>query len=383
MLPRELLDARRSKGRLFLKFASKDHIRLARAVLVAFKSSIGKTRSEIREKLDHMETASNYKKVRGFARIVERTCRFEQRTYPSPVELRHFLFSKGYVTDDSRREEILLEAARRFGIGRDEVERIMFSDLPDEMVLKEVPDIDPADVIRQYNLSLIQTLTFSALRLTFEVSSNHKRILRLVKWLGLMYELDGEGRRIEITGPASILKLTRKYGTSMARLIPEIVRADDWWIMEEILDPDRKKVYTFEMRNGDAELPEPESEPCQTCYDSRLEREFAAKVRHILNAEVVREPGILRAGDRAYIPDFLVRKNGREVYVEIAGFWTEEYLKRKLEKLSALDVPLLVVANDELLAGRLRRKLGNSVILMRRGKIPYKEVVVRLKQMLT
>ncbi|NPA48137.1 MAG: DUF790 family protein [Thermococci archaeon] len=379
MLPRELLDARRSRGRITLNFASEEHLPLAKAVLTAFRSSVGRSYSEVQEKLSHMETARNYRKVRGFAKVIERMCRFEQGAGFSPIELRRFLFSRGYVVDDAERDAVIAEAARRFGVTPGEVERLMFSDLPGEEILREVPEVDPWEIVRRYNLSLLQTLTFSALRLTFEVSSNHQRIFRLVKWLGLMYELTEDGRRVEITGPASILKLTRKYGTSMARLIPEIVRADDWWIMEEILDSNRRRVYTFELRRGEAELPEVEE---RVEYDSKLERQFAAKVRHILNAEVIREPGILKAGNRAYIPDFLVRKNGKEVYVEIAGFWTEEYLRSKLEKLSALNVPLLVVASDELLAGRLKR-VNDNVVLMRRGKIPYKEVVLKLKRLLS
>ncbi len=378
MLPKELLDARRSRGKIRLRFAGEEHLQLAKAVLMAFKSSLGKRYSELQEKLSHMETAENYRKVRGFSRVVERACRFGSRCQVNPIELRRFLFSRGYVTNAFERASIFQETAKHFGIPVSEVEDTMFSDLPTEKVLVYVPDIEPWDVVRNYNLSLIQTLTFSALRLTFDVSSNHQRIFRLIKWLGLMYEITDDGKKVEITGPASILKFTRKYGTSMARLIPEIVRAEEWWIREEILDSNRKKVYMFELRRGEAELPEIEE---KVKYDSSLERQFAAKVRHILEAEVIREPGILRAGKRAYIPDFLVRKNGREVYVEIAGFWTEEYLRNKVEKLEKVNVPVLIIANDELMAGRIRR-VHKNVILMKRGKIPYKEVVRKLKGIL-
>jgi len=55
-------------------------------------------------------------------------------------------------------------------------------------------------------------------------------------------------------------------------------------------------------------------------------------------------------------------------------------LKTKIEKLSQLKVPMLVIANDELFAGKLKRI--HNVVLMKKGKIPYKDVMRKLKEML-
>lgn len=376
MLPRELLDARRFRGKVYLKFAGEEHLKLAKAVIATFNSSIGQSHGELLEKVGHMERAHNYRKVRGFARILERQSEFEMPTKLNPAEVRRFLFERGYVTNDFERLKVLQEASKHFGVPPAEIERAMFADRDEEMILTKVPPLTPEELVRRYNLSLLQTLMFSALRITFKVSSNYQAIFRKIKLLGLMYQIQDD--TVEITGPASILKLTRKYGTSIAKLIPEIVMADEWQIRAEILDERSKRIYIFELSSGDdAMLPKAEG---KVEYDSSLERQFAAKIRFILGAEVVREPGVLKAGRYAYIPDFLVRKNGREVYVEIAGFWTGEYLKSKLEKLSKLEVPMLIIANDELFAGKVGRIHG--VVLMRKGKIPYKEVIKKLKEML-
>lgn len=42
-------------------------------------------------------------------------------------------------------------------------------------------------------------------------------------------------------------------------------------------------------------------------------------MRAITGAEVIREPDVIRAGRYAFIPDFLVRRGRKEVYVEIVG----------------------------------------------------------------
>ncbi|MFA4646649.1 DUF790 family protein [Pyrococcus kukulkanii] len=375
MLPKDLLDARRRGGRIYLNFATQDHLKLAKAVIVAFKSSVGQSYGELQEKLSHMERAENYRKVRGFAKIIERECRFERPTPLDPVKVRKLLWGRGYVTSELERAKALHEVAKSLGVKVEEVERAMFADLDEEKILAEVPDISPEELIRRYNLSLLQTLMFNALRMTFKISSNFKEVFRAIKRLGLMYEIYGD--KIEVTGPASLLKLTRKYGTSLAKLIPGIVKAEEWWIFAEVLED--KRVYKFELSSED-EVLLPRME-VDVEYDSSLEREFAGKIRRILGANVIYEPGILKAGDYVYIPDFLVEKNGRKVYIEIAGFWTREYIRRKLEKLKALDEPLIIIANDELLAEKLS-KIGKEVILMRKGKIPYKEVIMRIKEYL-
>ncbi|MFA4669777.1 DUF790 family protein [Pyrococcus kukulkanii] len=376
MLPKDLLDARRRGGRIYLNFATQDHhLKLAKAVIVAFKSSVGQSYGELQEKLSHMERAENYRKVRGFAKIIERECRFERPTPLDPVKVRKLLWGRGYVTSELERAKALHEVAKSLGVKVEEVERAMFADLDEEKILAEVPDISPEELVRRYNLSLLQTLMFNALRMTFKISSNFKEVFRAIKRLGLMYEIYGD--KIEVTGPASLLKLTRKYGTSLAKLIPGIVKAEEWWIFAEVLED--KRVYRFELSSED-EVLLPRME-VDVEYDSSLEREFAGKIKRILGANVIYEPGILKAGDYVYIPDFLVEENGRKVYIEIAGFWTREYIRRKLEKLKALDEPLIIIANDELLAEKLS-KIGKEVILMRKGKIPYKEVIMRIKEYL-
>ena len=52
---------------------------------------------------------------------------------------------------------------------------------------------------------------------------------------------------------------------------------------------------------------------------------------------LVREPDpLILSSGKAFIPDFVFEKYGVKVYLEIVGFWTEDYLKRKLEKIKDL-----------------------------------------------
>jgi len=64
-------------------------------------------------------------------------------------------------------------------------------------------------------------------------------------------------------------------------------------------------------------------------YDSSVEEEFATQSESREGWELVREPDPLPVGRQVMIPDFLLRKNGLEVYLEVVGFWTPEYLEDK------------------------------------------------------
>ncbi len=94
--------------------------------------------------------------------------------------------------------------------------------------------------------------------------------------------------------------------------------------------------------------------------------------------QITREPEPLVAGRYLYIPDFLLEKDGAKVYVEIAGFWTAEYLKRKIAKLGELkDTELMVLASTKMACDAFKSVTENVILFDR--KIPLKEVLDRLR----
>jgi predicted nuclease of restriction endonuclease-like RecB superfamily len=73
--------------------------------------------------------------------------------------------------------------------------------------------------------------------------------------------------------------------------------------------------------------------PLET-YDSEIEKSFALQFQAVKSGWTLkREPEPIPAGNQVIIPDFSIERAGIKVYLEIVGFWTEEYLRRKIEKL--------------------------------------------------
>ncbi len=369
MLPKEFLEVKKYRGKMSPKFLTFDDLEMVKEVLEVYEKSLGSKLKVARKKLKRMETAKNYRRLRGLARIVENSIRYISSTSLNPYEVRKFLFSRGLVTSKEERQKAILEASEKFNSTVEEIENSIFADLEEESLIEEITIKDSEELLRKYNLSLLQTSLFNSLRMSFWSEGGHKKIFWAIKRLGLMYEI-GDERGVTLTGPASILKQTRKYGTSFAKIVPFIVSSQGWWIRAEILDEFSRKVYRMEVSSESA-IPFP-GEFGGVEFDSSLEEELYTRLKTSRpDIEILREPEIVKAGDYAFIPDFRLKKGDKEVYIEIAGFWTEDYLKKKIEKIKKSNVPLIVVGGEELEA----TKLPELAFIPFERKLPYIKIL--------
>ncbi len=368
MLPKECLVVQKRKGTIMPRYLTETSI--AQDLIDLFAQSKGDKYKRIAERREEMEE-HNFKVVRGLSLLLERRCLFtNDATLPSKA-VREFLFERGFVRSQQEREALLKEAALQFHATPPDVEQAMFSDLRDEQVLSEFTVMNAGELIRQYNLSLTQTLLFDALGLHVKVVGNYQHLFRQIKYLGLMYEID-EG--IRITGPGSLFKKNRKYGTSLAKLVPEIIKAQQWEIHAIIetvtgVDP---RVCQFDLEST-RKVPFPVVSEPSSHFDSEVEQQFYYDFAALnLGWGIVREPDVVKAGTSVIIPDFGFYKNGMKHYLEIVGFWTPEYLERKMAKLKEASVPITVAVNETL---ECKRREFPSEVIVYRNKIPLMEIV--------
>ena len=111
-------------------------------------------------------------------------------------------------------------------------------------------------------------------------------------------------------------------------------------------------------------------------YDSTYEQQFASLSLGGWKAK--REPTILKAGRYAFVPDFSLQRDGMKVYVEVVGFWTPEYLKKKTEKLKEVKEPVILLINRKLKCSE-KDFPAQDVIFFDR-KIPANEVTQVLRK---
>ncbi|AIC16468.1 DUF790 family protein [Nitrososphaera viennensis] len=412
MLAAPLLRARTTRnGSIIPLFCTRDEeIELAGRLIQEFEASWKnrESKAELDGRISDIESEHNrdFKLVRGLCALLERRCTFGSAitssspssssssfvknsigadavtsiTLGDPATVRKALFEessrRGFALTDLERKEIIDLVASRLHLSADAIASIMWSDLDDNLVLEKFDTIDAKSLVGWYNLALVQTLLFNCTKLEFSVSGglNWKRILRKVKRLGLMYYLlqqqeskDGERSRVvcSIEGPLSLFRLTDRYGTALAKLLPSIVflsKGGEWsidaWIMRRTMEG-KKTLYEFKLSDSEAPLlltdpfyynnnngdessrreegQQQRSRLAPDYFDSVVEEKFARRFEAAATAgwKLIREPDPLIVSDgRALIPDFMFEKYGRRVYLEIVGFWTPEYLERKLKKLA-------------------------------------------------
>ena len=113
-------------------------------------------------------------------------------------------------------------------------------------------------------------------------------------------------------------------------------------------------------------------------FDSLVEEDFASRFKALNSKwQLKREPEPVIAGQQVIIPDFSFEREGSKLYMEVVGFWTEEYLQRKIAKLGKTKEQILVAVDENLACERLTRieKQYNLNILFYRKEIPLPPVL--------
>jgi hypothetical protein len=373
-------------------------LQLAEKLSNLFQSAIGKNKGTLHRELENLENdiRFDYRLIRGLETLLMRRCVFEAISPVDPRTARRLVFSLaaqvGFPTTTEQRRVIIDRIAKQFGVTSGELERSLWSDFDENLNLKHFDRIDDDALIRYYNLGLTQTLLFKAVNLEFTVRrGDYKNIFRSIKRLGLMYfaETAGEDNyKINVEGPMALMKMTEKYGTSMAKLIPIIFQSEYWRISADILRRREgfPRVFAFELESGEVKgriSPSKQySDESTPIFDSRIEEKFWKDFKALRTGWVIRrepEPLVTISGT-VMIPDFSLEKEGARVYLEIVGFWTEQYIQRKLEKIRRLAASNLIIAVDKKL-GRSKKfsDLPADVIFYEKS-VPLKPILERLKK---
>jgi predicted nuclease of restriction endonuclease-like RecB superfamily len=280
-----------------------------------------------------------------------------------------------------------------------------------------------------------------------------KEILRQVKRLGLMYWLETDSDTpnnifCTVEGASNVIKLTEKYGSSIAKIVPLIFKADNWRLKADILrttNKCEKTIYNFEISNRSHSdkisfqtlkaLMSKEGNSIEVnnenntgkkikesshnnksainsdfffrnnfdfnstvSYDSNIEKTFAQRFE-LSNTgwTIEREPEpLITKLKTAFISDFILTKHGNKVMVEIIGFWTMEYLKRKIQKIVQIiesydnnKFYMILIINFENLAAyesnhihqfsNVKNKNNILIVSYKNENIPLREIISFLK----
>ena len=385
MLPSNLLTVWRRKGTIQPRYAkpSAENLQVANKLIEAYKHGIGEKKSTLKKVADTLEDEGyDYHFVRGLSLLLDRRSVFKCTSQADPAVLRRKIFEAtgktGPATSMEQRKSIIENVAAQLEMSCKELEEAMYADLESELILQEFKPVSAQDLLDKYNLSLAQTLLFDSTELRFTVSGNWQKIFFKTKRLGLIYDAYKENEVwVKIDGPASLFKLTRRYGTAIAKLLPTIISSPKWTVEAKILWKFTNEIYTFKLESW-KHAPVFGTKQAVEAYDSVVEENFSKRFTALSSGwQLKREPEPVIAGKHVLIPDFSFEREGAKLYMEVVGFWTTEYLMRKIEKLKKTEERMLVAVDESLSCERLTKleKQQSLNIIYYRNKIPLPPVL--------
>jgi predicted nuclease of restriction endonuclease-like RecB superfamily len=225
----------------------------------------------------------------------------------------------------------------------------LFADLPGEKLVGPASAAaSPGDLALRINLALVQALLSHAARVKIDVEGNTRVLVRHAKLRGLICtvtERQGGGVSMELSGPFALFRKTRLYGRALGEIIPLLPWCPRFLLRAECIL--RGQRLTLQLRTGDPVFPG--TAPRQ--YDSAMEERFAREFCKLAPEwDVVREPEPISADGTLIFPDFALqyRANpGRRWLLEIVGFWTPDYVARKLARYRNARLSNLILCIDD------------------------------------
>jgi uncharacterized protein len=266
-----------------------------------------------------------------------------------PRRARAMVFGEAARTSDAA-GPVLQRVADSLGVTVADLRDSLFADLPGErLVGAPGQPVSAADLALRSNLALVQRLLFHATALRIDVDGNTRALVRHAKWRGLICTVaerpEQGGASLEISGPFVLFRNTRLYGRALGELIPLLTWCPRFRLHADCMLEGRR--LALQLATGDPIFPA--SEPRQ--YDSRLEERFAREFRRLApDWDVLREPEPIAAGRTLIFPDFALQHRSdpqRRWLLEIVGFWTPDYVGRKLALYRTARVSKLILCIDE------------------------------------
>lgn len=340
------------------------YVDYARRMLRVYETGIGRTRRDLHRSIHGLfatEATCPTRRINAFCKLLDEVGQYQRDRQGRAAALRrrvfrlaasrHPLVRKADRLFESDESSVKSEIARQLGRSWDDIDQDLFADVIEFHRLQQFAGYASAEaLLARYNVAQVQVALFDAVRMTVWAREDFKTILRYAKLARLMHTItqrpDGQFC-IQLDGPASVLRSTRRYGVVMARFLPGLLSCRNWRLHATIQTRRAGWQLRFELTSQDG-LHSQVAAPAD--FDSKLEQTFAANWGNEPRDgwQLIREGDILHHGQKVFVPDFVFRhEDGRTIMMEIIGFWTPEYLQAKAETLRMFsEVPILLAVSQ-------------------------------------
>jgi len=364
----EYKDGRAIPDRL-TQAAHRHYREYAERMLAVYRDGAGRQRRALHREIEGIfadEPDCPVRRIQAFCKLLDDAAVYRADPAGKASKLRLEVFSRAVrlhplVQEPDRlfehqEAQAKAELARELGTPWDQIDADIYGDIIAFQQLEAFPGYpDAAAFLSRYNVAQLQAALYRAETMVVTATRDLKTIVRFAKLARLLHEITrGEGvsplrpadilpareeqgrdalatYRITFSGPASVLRETRRYGVNFARFLPALLACKGWELAAVVQTPwkAKAKLILCDADRFTSHLPSPQE------FDSGLEESFATKFGAVRDGwRLVREGDVLHERQATFVPDFTFRHDdGTEVFLEIVGFWTPEYLDQKRETL--------------------------------------------------
>jgi hypothetical protein len=311
--------------------------------------------------------ATPHFKRRAAVAVLLRLWKSELDAKVPPEKAREVVFCARAAQPEATRSAALQVASSTLGVDLASIERSLFADLPGEKLVCAPAVIQsPNDIALRTNQLIIRSLLFHARRVRIKAEGALRPLVRQAKLRGLICTVTkGDMPILDLSGPFTVFRHTLLYGRALGELVQFLPYCARFNLRANCVLRGQEAILDVE--TGDPIFPAEAPKP----YDSKLEERFAKDLRKAApDWDLVREPEPISVAGTIIFPDFLLRHRlcpERSFLIEIMGFWSADYVARKLALLRQANLANLILCID------VERVCGE-------GELPADARVVRFRR---
>ncbi len=354
MLSADLLACDVVAGELQPAFLTREDHPWLRELLEQVRALDGRPRRELWSLITAFE-AGPARKRRMVGRVIDRLCKDAPPRQPRARSLRRAYFLRAQSQREQGEPFAASDASKlvaaQLGCTTEQVVEGLFGDLAAERPLRmPAQPFELGELALRTNLALGQGLLRRALGVKLRVTGHARAVVRQAKLRRLLCTVRrvAGATLLELDGAYALFRRTIMYGRALASLLGVLKWCPRFALQARCLLEGEVRLlrldHTAPVFPGSTPRP----------YDSKLERSFARHFRKRAEGyELIREPEPVEAGGTLIFPDFAIRRRSdprRSWLVEIIGFWTADYLRKKLARLGRLPLGNWILCVDERLA---------------------------------
>ena len=359
------------------------YVDLAEQMLEIYRSGHGRLRRDLHRDIHSLLEPipdAPPRRADAFCKLLDDESQYIQDKAGAAAKLRrkvyrlaashHPLVQSKFELHDSLEPEIKQKIATELGETLESITQRFFIDIPDFQPLQSLEGYaSGTELLARYNVAQTQVALYDALAMSVWARDDLKSILRYAKLAGLMHsitQIDDGSYRFDFDGPAALLNPTTRYGVAMAKFIPGLLSCSRWRLKAKIRPKKWRRDLILEL-DSESGLKSPVAATEQ--FDSNVEADFSNDWGTGLREgwRLSRESNILHQGQKIFVPDFtLTHFDGRQLLLEVVGYWTPEYLKQKLQAIAMFENHRILLAIDQTLQQHFQADASNVILYKKR-----------------